>query len=123
MTAALGIHERRQDAVTVLELSGWLVALEGDERFRQHIATLVRAGNTNILVDLSHVTYIDSGGVGAMVAAMLHVTRRGGRLKLLSPSSRVVRVLEITGLLAVFEVFDDEAAAVVSFTPPPVIPG
>jgi anti-sigma B factor antagonist len=117
MEAALGIHERQHDAVTVLELRGRLVAFESDGFFKDRVTTLVRTGRRDLLLDMSRVTYIDSGGVGALVGTLLHVLRRGGRLKLLAPSARVARVLAITGLHEVFETFDREEEAVTSFAP------
>lgn len=120
MSAALGILERRVGPVTILELSGWLVAYGGEEVFKEHVATLVRAGHLDVLVTMANITYIDSGGVGVLVGTLLHVTRRGGRMKLLEPSDRVARVLEITGLHRVFEVFEREEDGVASFAPPAV---
>lgn len=120
MGAAFDIQERRHGTVTVLELNGWLVAFESDEIFRDRVVTLVRAGQRDVLVDMSRVTYIDSGGVGVLVGTLLHVLRRGGRLKLLSPSDRVARVLGITGLQTVFETFDREEDAVASFASAPL---
>jgi anti-sigma B factor antagonist len=122
MTTALHIKERRVGPVVVLDLSGRLVVYDGEERFREHVATLIRAGHLNVLLDLRQVDYIDSGGVGSVVAALLHVTRRGGRLKLLSPSPRVAHVLEIAGLDHVVEIFDREEDAVASFAPPAATP-
>jgi anti-sigma B factor antagonist len=120
MGAAFDIQERRRGAVTVLALSGRLVAFESDEVFKDRVVTLVRAGQRDVLIDMSRVTYIDSGGVGVLVGTLLHVLRRGGRLKLLSPSDRVARVLGITGLQAVFETFDREEDAVASFAHAPL---
>jgi anti-sigma B factor antagonist len=122
MAAALVLVERRIGPVTVIELAGRLIVDEGDRRFSEQIAVLVSAGNLNLLVDLRNVTYIDSGGVGALVAMYLHVFKRGGRLKLLRPTERVRRVLEITGLLSVFEVFEEQDEGVRSFAMPSVMP-
>jgi anti-sigma B factor antagonist len=122
MAAALELVERRIGPVTVLELSGRLITDGGDRRFSEQVAVLVSAGHVNVLVDLRDVTYIDSGGIGALVAMYLHVFKRGGRLKLLAPSERVYHVLEITGLLAVFEVFANESEAVRSFAMPSLMP-
>jgi anti-sigma B factor antagonist len=72
----------------------------------------------DLIVDLAGVTYIDSAGVGVLVGRLLHVMRRGGRMKLLHPSARVERVLEITGLHGVFEIFEREQDALDSFAPP-----
>jgi anti-sigma B factor antagonist len=120
MTAPLKITERRAGPVAVLEISGHLVADDGACRCLQQVSLLVIAGWLNVLVDLSRVTYIDSGGVGALVASYVHVSRRGGRMKLLCPSARASRVLTITRLSEVFEVFDTEDAALRSFAPPMV---
>jgi anti-sigma B factor antagonist len=120
--AALELAERRLGAVTVVELSGHLVADDGDSLFTNRITELVAVGQANVLVDLSRVTYIDSGGVGALVAKFLHAARRGGRLKILRPSERVRRVLAMTRLIEIFEVFEDEDAAVRSFAKLSVLP-
>jgi anti-sigma B factor antagonist len=118
MGSALDIHERQHGAVTVLELSGWLVAFDSDAFFRDRVMTCVEAGRLDVLLDMRRVTYIDSAGVGALVGTLLHVMRRGGRLKLLAPSGRVARVLVITGLHTVFETYGGEEEAVASFARP-----
>jgi anti-sigma B factor antagonist len=116
MAGALEITERRVGPVTIIDLNGELVVDEGEREFRAAIDLLVAAGQLNILVDLSKVTYIDSGGVGALVAKYLHVSKRGGQLKLMHLSRRANRVLRTAKLVSVFEVFRDEAEAVRSFT-------
>lgn len=116
MTTGLVIDERRAGNVTVLALRGWLVAYKGAHDFKERVSELVRAGQADLLVDLAEVSYIDSAGVGTLVSTLLHVTRRGGRLKLLSPSERVARVLEITGLHEIFAIFPRESDALASFT-------
>jgi anti-sigma B factor antagonist len=111
--AALDIVERRVGAVTLLALSGHLVADEGDRAFTGRVSSVVDSGRIHIVVDLRGITYVDSGGVGALVAMFLYVRRRGGRLTLLRPSPRVCRVLRMTRLTNVFEVYEreDEAPA------------
>jgi anti-sigma B factor antagonist len=116
MTTCLDIVERRAKSVTILELAGRLVVDEGDRAFRDRVDALVRAGRTQLLVDLRNVNYVDSGGIGALVSKYLTVKNRGGQLKLLCPSGRACRVLGITGLLDVFEVFDSEPDALRSFS-------
>ena len=120
MTAPLKVVERRAGPVAVLEMSGRLVADEGACKCLQQVSLLVSAGWLNVLVDLRHVTYIDSGGLGALVASYVHVSRRGGRLKLLCPSARATRVLDISRLDDVFEIFESEDEALGSFAPPSV---
>jgi anti-sigma B factor antagonist len=116
MAAQLEIAETRAGDVTVLTLSGRLVADEEDIHFAQHVDGLVAAGRILVVVDFHDVTCIDSGGVGTLVAKFLSVRRRGGDMRLVRVTDRTRRVLEITRLLAVFQVFDSAAEAIRSFT-------
>ena len=112
-------HRTAGSGVTVLDVSGRLVFSGGEESvLRNHVAGRVGAGDRRLLVDLTDVSYIDSGGVGSLVTAYLHTVRRGGQLKLLCPNERVCRVLTITHLTSVLDVFDNEAEALSSFDAP-----
>ncbi len=115
MPAPLSISERIIGDVVMLELRGRLVFDEGDRELRERVTSLAQAGSRQMLVGLKDVSYIDSGGVGALVEMFLHVTRRGGRFKLLCPSPCAHRVLDITHLRTVFEIFGDEPTALASF--------
>jgi anti-sigma B factor antagonist len=112
---ALRIAERVVDGIIVLDMSGRLVLDEGDSVFRDHVNDLHARGQTRILLNLKDVTYIDSAGVGMMVAKYLTTRRAGGDMKLLHLTPRSNRVMSITKLLTVFEAFDDEAEAIRSF--------
>ena len=115
----LRIAQRTLGAVVIVEITGRLLYDdEGERELRAQISALVGAGERNILVDLSAVDHMDSGSVGTLVAVHLHTLKRGGRLKILNPSERVRRVLQMTRLESVFEVFDSEADAVGSFGAP-----
>ena len=111
----LSITERAVGDVTVLQLSGRLVFFEGDAMLRQKVDDLVRDGHLKILLDLGAVTYIDSAGIGMMIAKYLSVRRKGGDLKLLHLTQRGILVMTITRLLTVFETFDSEEEALRSF--------
>ena len=115
MPAPLQISQRAVADVVVLTLNGPLIVDDGDMLFREHVASVVAAGSKHILLDVRDVTHMDSGGAGALAATLLHVTRRGGCLKLLGPSARVCRVLEITHLRSIFDVFEVEDEALRSF--------
>nr|MBA2257475.1 STAS domain-containing protein [Acidobacteriota bacterium] len=103
MDSPLRITQRTAaPGVTVLDVAGRLVFSGGEESLlRNEVAARVGAGDRKLLVDLSNVTYIDSGGVGSLVTAYLHTVRRGGQLKLVCPNERVCRVLTITHLSSV----------------------
>jgi anti-sigma B factor antagonist len=108
----LQIAERRVDDVTFLALRGRVVPEEGDTALRDTVDRLIREGRTDIVVDLHDVTYIDSCGIGTLVAKCVSLRRVGGDLKLLCPSNRCRRMLEVTRLIeAVFDVYDTEEAA------------
>src|SRR6187401_624905 len=80
MLAPLRIKERLIGDTNLLELSGHLVFDDGDQILRERIHALVDAGSRRILLDLRDVSYIDSGGIGAVVEMYMHLTKVGGRL-------------------------------------------
>jgi len=107
---------RQVGDVTVIDATGRITLGEGASTFRDTIRDLATKGNKKLLVNLGDVSYIDSSGIGEMVSGFTTVTNHGGQLKLLSLSKRVKDLLQITKLYTVFEVFDDEASAVRSFS-------
>jgi anti-sigma B factor antagonist len=111
----LQIEERAVDDVTVLVLTGEMLLDDGDLEFRRQIDALVNSSRVRILVDLAGVTYIDSSGVGMMVAQLKAVQRRGGDIRLLRLNSRGQRLFSLLKLRSTFETYDDEALALRSF--------
>lgn len=107
---------RQVGDVTVIDAAGRITLGEGASQFRDTIRDLAAKGDKKILLNLNEVNYIDSSGIGEMVSGFTTVTNHGGQLKLLGLSKRVKDLLQITKLYTVFEVFDDEAAAVRSFS-------
>ena len=116
MSVPLHVAERRAGPVVLLELRGRLVVDEGESVLREHVRSLVRSGQTSLLIDLGEVSYIDSGGVGTLIQMFREVTRVGGQFKLLHPTWCSTRVLGITHLATVFEIYEDEETAVRSMT-------
>jgi anti-sigma B factor antagonist len=106
---------RESKGVTILDISGQVTAGGGDQMLQEAIDTLVASGRTRIVVNLSGVDFMDSAGIGELVASHRMVERFGGKLKITRPHSRVENSLSTAKLLPLFEVFDDEAAAVESF--------
>ena len=88
---------------------------EGSSILRNTVKELVGKGQKKILLNLGEVNYIDSAGVGELVSAFTSVRNQGGELKLLKLTKKVRDLLQITKLYTVFDVLDDEAAAVASF--------
>ncbi len=118
MSSRLQITERTVGDVVIFGLSGQLVYDEGTRLLRHTLTTAVAAGARKCLLDLEQITYLDSAGVGSLVEMFRHVTRRGGQLKLLRPSPCARRVLGITHLTAVFDIFDDEPDALLNLGGP-----
>ena len=109
------LASRQVGDVTVIDAAGRITLGEGASSFRDSIRDLAAKGNKKLLLNLSEVSYIDSSGIGEMVSGFTTVTNIGGQLKLLGLSKRVKDLLQITKLYTVFEVFDDETAAIRSF--------
>jgi len=107
---------RQVDGITILDLSGRITLGEGSVQLRDLIRDLVTKGQTKILLNLGDVNYIDSSGIGELVSAFTSVKNQGGELKLLNLTKKVHDLLQITKLYTVFDIKDDEASAVGSFT-------
>ncbi len=106
--------------VFVLHLQGPITLGQATERLRNLIQSALDSGKKNILLNMAEVFYIDSSGLGELVAAYTTATRRGGKLKLMKLTQRVQDVVQLTKVYRVFEVYNDEDTAVRSFaTSPP----
>src|SRR5262245_66434824 len=110
------ISERRAGNVTILDLEGQMT-LSGEEqpRLLTHIRRVVQEGRRQVLLNLTHVSYVDSTGVGEIVGAYTRVVREGGMLKLCGVSARTQELLDTTNLGSVIESHMTEAAALESF--------
>ena len=106
---------RQVDGITIVDLSGRITLGEGSVILRDTVRDLVTKGNKKILLNLGDVNYIDSSGIGELVSAYTTVRNQGGELKLLNLTKKVHDLLQITKLYTVFDVKDDEAAAVGAF--------
>ena len=105
------LNPRRIDDVVIMDLSGRITIGEGTLVLRGQIHRLLDAGDTKFLLNLADVDYIDSSGLGELVSSFTTVRNKGGQLKLLNLTRRVRDLLQITKLLTVFEVFDNETEA------------
>jgi anti-sigma B factor antagonist len=113
---ALEFAEHQREGVDILALKGRITVGEVTP-VRDKITALVAAGKVQIVLDLQHVDYIDSTGLGNLVISYTQVKNAGGALKLVNLNKRNVELLALTRLHTVFEVFADETDAVNSFFP------
>jgi len=102
------------DDVTVLDLRG-CVTSDQSAHFREGIQELLHGGTKKFVVNLAQVTYMDSAGVGALLGAYKSIRAAGGKCKFVGPPSQVLRTLQRVNLHKVFELFEDESAAISSF--------
>ena len=107
---------RQVNGVTIVDCSGRITLGEGSMMLRDIVREMIAKGNKKILLNLGDVTYIDSSGIGELVSAFTTVRNGGGELKLLNLTKKVHDLLQITKLYTVFDMKDDEASAVKSFS-------
>jgi len=110
------LNTRQVGDATVVDVAGRITLGEGSSALRDSLRDLVSKGHKKILLNLGEVSYIDSSGIGELVSGFTTVTNSGGQLKLLNLNKRVRDLLQITKLYTVFDVHDDEAAAIRSFS-------
>lgn len=110
------LNTRQVGDVSVVDVAGRITLGEGSSALRDTMRGLVSAGQKKILLNLGEVSYIDSSGIGELVSGFTTVTNSGGQLKLLNLAKRVKDLLQITKLYTVFDVREDEADAVRSFS-------
>ena len=101
--------------VYILDCTGKITLGAETMSIRNTVKDLLQSGAKKILLNLSGITYLDSAGVGELVGCFVTAGNAGGKLKLLGLTGKLREVLTITKLLTVFEVFDNETAAVLSY--------
>lgn len=111
----LYINERRVEGVTVLDLKGRLRVGGNAVAFHRSIRSLILEKKLSILLNLADVTFIDSCGLGEMVASQVSVENKGGVIKLVGITETLRELLTTTRLLAVFDVYENEVDALKSF--------
>jgi anti-sigma B factor antagonist len=112
---SMKISTRQVDGVTIVDCSGRITLGEGSVTLRDTVREILAKGQKKILLNLADVNYIDSSGIGELVSAFTTTKNQNGELKLLKLTKKVNDLLQITKLYTVFDVKDDETAAVKSF--------
>jgi anti-sigma B factor antagonist len=106
---------RQVGQVAVVDIDGKITIGEGDMILRDRVVELLDKGHTHIVLNLEKVTYMDSAGIGELVACYKRAKEKGGNVKLLNPSGKVLDLLTLTKLEEVFETYRQEQEAVGSF--------
>jgi len=110
------LSTRQVGDVSVVDVAGRITLGEGSSAMRDTLREMVGKNQKKILLNLGEVSYIDSSGIGELVSGFTTVTNSGGQLKLLNLNKRVKDLLQITKLYTVFDVHEDEAGAIRSFS-------
>jgi anti-sigma B factor antagonist len=111
----LDINVRRRSEVQVIQLRGQLRLGSAVDELRQVVEEAVGHGDVRMVLNLAEVPMIDSSGIGLLVRFLASTKQRGGSIKLVRPSKFAVHSLRMVGVLNLFEVFEDDDAAVESF--------
>lgn len=109
------VSTRQSNEVTIVDLSGQIKLGEGSAALRDTVKDLVGKGQKKILLNLGDISYIDSSGLGELISAYASVRKQGGELMLLNLTKKVQDLLQITKLYTVFQIMDDETAAIAAF--------
>ncbi|MGA8619349.1 MAG: STAS domain-containing protein [Candidatus Sulfotelmatobacter sp.] len=111
----MDINVRKRGQVQVIQLRGALRMGPGVDGLRQAMEEALSNGDTRLVLNLAEVPMIDSSGIGLVVRFLASTKQRGGSIKLVQPSKFAVQTLRLVGVLNLFEVFDNDDAALQSF--------
>jgi anti-sigma B factor antagonist len=114
---SLEIQQSEREGIVILDMKGRITVGPEATALRERIAALTKAGSVNIILNLQHVAYIDSTGLGALVMCGTTLRKQGGNMKLLNLNRRNIELLIMTKIATVFDLFADEQDAVNSFFP------
>lgn len=113
----MDIQTREREGITILDLKGRLVVGESCTQVREKVNEQVAQGHKQIILNLQHVDYIDSTGLGSMVICYTSLQKTGGSMKLENLNRRNLELMLLTKLSTIFQIFPDEQEAVNSFFP------
>jgi anti-sigma B factor antagonist len=120
---SLEIEPKEREGITILELKGRITMGDEVTAFRQKVKDLAQRNASKVILNMQHVDYIDSTGLGAVVMGSSAVRGAGGTIKLVNLNRRNIELLVATKLATIFEIFNDEQDAVNSFFPDREIKG
>src|ERR1041384_416781 len=113
---SLNVKTRKIDGVIVVDMSGRLTIGEPVLLLRETLRVQVNDGARHFVLNLGDVSYIDSSGLGELVSAYTTVRNRQGDVKLLNLTAKAKDLLQMTKLLTVFDVYDDQSKAIAALT-------
>jgi len=112
---ALSMDTKESNGITILTLAGRITLGDESNHLRNKVKELLEQGHKKLVLDLGDVSYIDSAGLGTLVAAFTSSRNRGADIKLANITEKFDELLSITKLLTVFSVYKSVEDAVQSF--------
>jgi len=109
------IKVRDAGKARIIDLQGRLTFNDGDQELRDTVKRLLDEGHNKIIINMKDLSYVDTTGIGELVAAKKRAVASGGDTKLMMPSKTVYNILSIVSLHLIFDIFDDEQKALASF--------
>jgi anti-sigma B factor antagonist len=113
----LDIRQREMEGILILDLNGRIVAGPDAADLRRAVSSLIERGTKNMILNLKEVDYIDSTGLGSLVIVHSSCEKASGAMRLLNVPKRSAELMVLTKLSTVFEIFNEEQAAINSFFP------
>ena len=110
----LKLSTRTVDGILIVDCAGRIVFGEESAHLRDTVKKLITENN-RLVLNLSGVNYIDSGGLGTLVALYTTARNAGGSIKLANLTQRVGDLLQVTKLVTIFDIYDNEEQAAQSF--------
>lgn len=107
---SMKIDSRSEGAVAILAPDGRITIGEASEVWKRALASAIDGGATHVIVDGSRIAYMDSSGIGEMIAALRRLIESGGKMGIAAPTPKLREILEITGLNTIFVVGESEGA-------------
>jgi len=111
----LELDVRRRAEVNVIRMRGDLKMGPAVDSLRGAVEEILENGDNSFVLNLAEVPTIDSSGIGILVRSLTSAKQRGGAVKLVNPSKFALQTLKLVGVVNLFEIFQDEDAAVASF--------
>jgi anti-sigma B factor antagonist len=115
MIVTIKMTNSEVDGVSVVTLDGRIVLGEESNSLREKLKSMLAEGKKKIVLNMANIKYIDSSGLGTLVAAHVSAKTQGASVRLCNLGKKFHEVMQITKLLTIFDVYDTEAAAVSSF--------
>ena len=111
----MDINVRKRSQAQLIQLKGSLKLGDAVDGLRRTMEELLSAGETRMVLNLSEVPIVDSSGIGLLVRVLVSAKQKGGNLKLVNPSKFTIQTLRVVGVMNLFEVFENDDAAIESF--------